>query len=686
MRVIKSSQLDDLKLDDEQRLWVYNGLDCALTHEIYSALLPQVDKHARRTYDFERGMAACAINLILRGWAVDKDVIAARTVELEASQKLLMAATNKIANAVWGKDINVNSPVQLKRILYEELAIPPQMRNAKGKMKVSTDREALEAVARQYPRGRPLALFVLAIRDTVKKLSVLKSTLDGDGRMRCSYNVAGTECLSGDTLVVTASGIRPLADIYNSTSYKTHLWNGNEFVNPVKKVCYKNTEGLEILLANGTTLRCSKNHPFAVERIGWVEARNLVLGQSLVNSIPNTLFGTVVTPYSKSTPVEFYELLGMLLADGTLHSSNGGYSIRISNRDPEVQARFVELVKYLFPEAVPRCYKDYAHVSHRPLYDMLEPVWATALSKTIPKWALRGTPIALRALLRGLTLDSHVTSKKNGLIFGSASDKLRTQIQTMLKYLGIESISYNFKLVLPRRETAKFLKLCGFVQSSKLDKVATLLNRFRKTSAEFNYNEVVAVKPWRGAVYDCTMPSSSPPQYSAAGLLVHNTGRWSSSSSPFNTGTNLQNVTKDLRGIFVPDPGYVLFDADLEQAESRVVAYLSEDEGYIKACEEGDLHTTVVKMIWPHRDWTGDLQRDRAMAEEKYYRDFSYRDICKRAGHGANYGLTVDSLARHLRIHNGMRRCFRRGTTARPCHGATLSAGTNRTPMRDLIS
>jgi len=121
------------------------------------------------------------------------------------------------------------------------------------------------------------------------------------------------------------------------------------------------------------------------------------------------------------------------------------------------------------------------------------------------------------------------------------------------------------------------------------------------------------------------------------------TGRFSSSTSVWDTGMNLQNVTPELRRIFVPDKGFVLWNADLEQAESRAVAYLANDESYIKACEGSDLHTTVASMLFGIPD-------DKDRARIIYYRHFSYRDMSKRAGHAINYILSAHALARHMKI------------------------------------
>lgn len=132
------------------------------------------------------------------------------------------------------------------------------------------------------------------------------------------------------------------------------------------------------------------------------------------------------------------------------------------------------------------------------------------------------------------------------------------------------------------------------------------------------------------------------------------TGRWSSSSNAFGTGTNLQNITPELRKIFQADPGWKLCGIDLEQAESREVGWLCgtlfNDWGYLDACEGGDLHTTTAKLIWPSLPWTGEAKQDRLIAEQPFYRHFSYRDMSKRGGHGTTYLGTPWTMSRHLKV------------------------------------
>ena len=144
--------------------------------------------------------------------------------------------------------------------------------------------------------------------------------------------------------------------------------------------------------------------------------------------------------------------------------------------------------------------------------------------------------------------------------------------------------------------------------------------------------------------------------YNIAGTT---TGRLSSSFSEFGTGTNLQNIEESLRSVFVADPGCKLAYLDAEQGESRVVGAIEwnlfRDGRYLDACEGGDLHTSVAKLVWP-RDvrWTGNLRDDRTLAEQPYYRHYDRRFMCKKIGHGTNYGGKPRTLANQAKVDVGL--------------------------------
>jgi DNA polymerase-1 len=163
------------------------------------------------------------------------------------------------------------------------------------------------------------------------------------------------------------------------------------------------------------------------------------------------------------------------------------------------------------------------------------------------------------------------------------------------------------------------------------------------------------------------------------------TGRWSSSENAFYRGTNLQNISDRLRRIAVPDRGKKFLQFDLAQAESVIVGAVSGDEAYQEACASGDPHTYVCTLCWPDKPWPEDKRGRRAIAEQKYYRDYSYRDLAKRGGHGSNYGGTPPVLQIHLKIERKVAedfqaRYFRKFPGIRKWHlRVTQQIGSTRT-------
>lgn len=139
-----------------------------------------------------------------------------------------------------------------------------------------------------------------------------------------------------------------------------------------------------------------------------------------------------------------------------------------------------------------------------------------------------------------------------------------------------------------------------------------------------------------------------------------NTGRLASSMSDFGTGTNLQNVDRELRSIFVPDEGMIFVNCDLEQADARNLGALCWElfgrrgdafaGAYLNLCESGDLHTQVSRMARPHLPWTDDPKLNRAIADTKFYRGDTYRDLDKKLGHGSNYLGQPRTMAKHAKV------------------------------------
>jgi DNA polymerase I-like protein with 3'-5' exonuclease and polymerase domains len=116
----------------------------------------------------------------------------------------------------------------------------------------------------------------------------------------------------------------------------------------------------------------------------------------------------------------------------------------------------------------------------------------------------------------------------------------------------------------------------------------------------------------------------------------------------------MQNITEDLRHIFIADEGYKIAGIDKEQAESREVGYYCgitfDDWTYLDAVESGDIHTYCARLLWPNLPWTGNLKLDKDIANQPFYRHLSYRDMVKRAGHGTNYLGQPYTIANEIKV------------------------------------
>jgi DNA polymerase I-like protein with 3'-5' exonuclease and polymerase domains len=130
--------------------------------------------------------------MMRRGILVDQYYRWEVVAGLEARINKLQDILNEFACAVWGKPLNANSHHQLKIFFYEVMRLPEQTSYVKGQRRTSINREALEHLS-IYFHAEPICSTIIRIRDLVKQLSVLRTEVDSDSRMRTSYNVAGPE-------------------------------------------------------------------------------------------------------------------------------------------------------------------------------------------------------------------------------------------------------------------------------------------------------------------------------------------------------------------------------------------------------------------------------------------------------------------------------------------------------------
>jgi len=103
----------------------------------------------------------------------------------------------------------------------------------------------------------------------------------------------------------------------------------------------------------------------------------------------------------------------------------------------------------------------------------------------------------------------------------------------------------------------------------------------------------------------------------------------------FKTLTKHGDIGQDVRGILVTDPGYVIVNIDLSQAEARVVALLSKDKELSDAFDKIDIHrrTAALALI------TGQLNLSHEFdpIADVLGKDSPERFIGKKTRHAGNY-------------------------------------------------
>lgn len=205
MKVFDTSNLNERSmsvLNSDEASWVYNGLDCCVTAEVYNNLtgiLEEEPENVRATYEYALDKLAPILEMSLRGTLIDKTAKTQSIVALEADLARLDGRFQRIMRVIMEQEdnpkyyFNWRSPLQLKNLFYGAMQIKEiKSRNAKGIYTATVNREALESFQAHNLYARPLASFVLVLRDLHKQLGFLKTELDEDHRMRTNYNLAGT--------------------------------------------------------------------------------------------------------------------------------------------------------------------------------------------------------------------------------------------------------------------------------------------------------------------------------------------------------------------------------------------------------------------------------------------------------------------------------------------------------------
>lgn len=173
----------------ELQHWEYNCKDTVNTFEI-SDVLPAVASSMglQKVGDFQQSLFRPVLRTMLHGVRINKQLRADYALYLHDE----IAKRQQWLNDVIGGELNIRSSDQMKEFFYGMLRQKPIF-NRKTKA-VSCDDEALRTIWLREPMLKPVVKKIAEMRSLGVFLSTfVNAPLDVDGRMRCSFNIAGTE-------------------------------------------------------------------------------------------------------------------------------------------------------------------------------------------------------------------------------------------------------------------------------------------------------------------------------------------------------------------------------------------------------------------------------------------------------------------------------------------------------------
>lgn len=177
----------------EDQLWSYNCIDCVRTREVGEAELESIKALGLQEPEaFQQSMFWPILRAMQLGVRIDTK----RRQELANELQEELVKREDFFRETLGHPLNPRSPVQMKKLFYEDFGIPPIYQRGKKGMPptVTCDEEALVKIKDKEPLLRPLIDIILQYRQIGVFLSTfVLMPLDQDQRMRCSYNLCGTE-------------------------------------------------------------------------------------------------------------------------------------------------------------------------------------------------------------------------------------------------------------------------------------------------------------------------------------------------------------------------------------------------------------------------------------------------------------------------------------------------------------
>ena len=175
--------------EGELQYWRYNCTDAARTlaiHHVLNSVSGAMGLDG--VNQFQQSLRQRVLNTMIRGVRVDHKLRAQLSFDLMNE----VASREQWMQDVLGQTINIKSPAQMADFFYRQMG-QREIKNRKTQSVTCND-EALHKIASREPILLPVTRKISELRSLgVFHSTFVQAGLDVDGRMRCTFNVCGTE-------------------------------------------------------------------------------------------------------------------------------------------------------------------------------------------------------------------------------------------------------------------------------------------------------------------------------------------------------------------------------------------------------------------------------------------------------------------------------------------------------------
>ena len=177
------------KGEGEDQYWIYNCTDAVRTlaiNEVLDKVIESLD--VVEVNRFQQHLRYLALKCMNTGFLVHEE----NRKRFSFGMLEEVAKRNAFIEHVVGHELNIQSPLQMQQFFYGEMAMTPIVDKKTGSK--TTNDQALQVIAQREPILAPMCRKIAELR-TLKVLhsTFIEAGVDRDGRMRTSFNVAGTD-------------------------------------------------------------------------------------------------------------------------------------------------------------------------------------------------------------------------------------------------------------------------------------------------------------------------------------------------------------------------------------------------------------------------------------------------------------------------------------------------------------